>query len=83
MRAPCTVTGLRPDGAEASRTWNLVATHGDGPCVPTLAAAALVRKLKAGGVLPAGATPCVGRLSLENFEEEARGLNIQMAEVVA
>ncbi|WP_435489305.1 saccharopine dehydrogenase family protein [Variovorax sp. ZT4R33] len=77
------VTGALPDGAEASRTWSLVATQGDGPYVPTLAAAALVRKLNAGGVLPAGATPCVGSLSLEDFVEEARGLNIHMAEVVA
>ena len=76
------VTGLRPNGAEVSRTWSLVATHGDGPYVPTLAAAALVRKLKAGG-LPVGAMPCVGILSLENFEEESRGLNIHMTEVAA
>lgn len=76
------VTGLRLDGIEASRTWSLVATHGDGPYVPTLAAAALVRKLKSGGVLPAGAMPCVGSLSLADFEEEARGLRIHMAEVV-
>lgn len=77
------VTGLRPDGVEVSRSWNLVATDGDGPYVPTLAAAVLIRKLKSGGVLPAGAAPCVGSLSLEDFEDEARGLNIHMAEVVA
>lgn len=77
------VSGLRDDDVEASRTWSLVATHGDGPCVPTLAAAALVRKLATGEGLPAGAMPCVGSLSLEDFEEEARGLNIYMAEVAA
>jgi hypothetical protein len=78
-----TVTGLQGDQAEASRAWSLVATQGDGPYVPTLAAAALVRKLSSGDVLPAGARPCVGSLSLEDFEKEARGLAIQMAEVGA
>ncbi|MDM0069646.1 saccharopine dehydrogenase NADP-binding domain-containing protein [Variovorax sp. J31P207] len=77
------VSGLRNNDVEASRSWSLVATHGDGPYVPTLAAAALVRKLATGDGLPAGAMPCVGSLSLEDFEEEARGLNIHMAEVAA
>jgi hypothetical protein len=77
------VSGLRGDEAEASRTWSLVATHGDGPYVPTLAAAALVRKLAAGDSMSAGAMPCVGSLSLEDFEEEAQGLHIRMAEMVA
>jgi len=77
------VSGLRDDKVEASRAWSLVATHGDGPYVPTLAAAALVRKLCEGDVLPAGAMPCVGSLSLEDFEKEAQGLSIRMVEVVA
>lgn len=76
------VTGRHGDGSETSRHWSLVATDGDGPHVPTLAAAALVRKLQAGG-LPTGATPCTGHLSLEDFEEEARGLNIRMVEEMA
>lgn len=63
------VTGIRADGVEASRSWSLVATEGDGPYVPTLAAAALIRKLKAGGLKP-GALPCVGSLSLKDFAEE-------------
>ena len=77
------VSGRRNDDDEASSSWCLVATHGDGPYVPTLAAAALVRKLATSDGLPAGAMPCVGSLSLEDFEEEARGLNIYMAEVAA
>jgi hypothetical protein len=77
------VSGLRNDKVEASRTWSLVATHGDGPYVPTLAAAALVRRLSAGDAQLAGAMPCVGSLALEDFEKEARGLNIQTTEVVA
>ncbi|MBC5785917.1 saccharopine dehydrogenase NADP-binding domain-containing protein [Ramlibacter sp. USB13] len=70
------VRGLAADGTPVERTWQLVATHGDGPYVPTLAAAALVRKLAAGTPLPAGAQPCVGLLSLQEILREAEGLHI-------
>jgi hypothetical protein len=76
------VTGRRSDGAIAMRTWSLIATEGDGPYVPTLAATALIRKLAAGHVLNPGAKPCVGSLSLADFELEAQGLRISMAESV-
>jgi hypothetical protein len=72
------VTGTGADGASYTRTWSLVATHGDGPFVPTLAAAALVRRLAAGQAYPPGARPCLGLLSLEDFECEAAGLAITM-----
>lgn len=74
------VTGRTVAGVEVARTWHLVATEGDGPCVPTLAAAALVRKFAAGDVPFVGARPCIGLLTLADFEREAQGLNIRMAE---
>ena len=43
----------------------------------------LIRKLTTGEGLPSGAMPCVSYRSLEDCVEEARGLNIQMAEVAA
>jgi hypothetical protein len=70
------VSGKAADGAACTRQWALVATDGDGPFVPTLAAAALVRKLAAGQALPAGAQPCMGLLSLDDFTAEAQGLSI-------
>ena len=70
------VTGVDLQGAEVCRTWELIATKGDGPFVPTLAAAALVRKLAAGELGTIGAMPCVGLLSLNDFAEAAAGLNI-------
>ncbi|MGJ9417073.1 saccharopine dehydrogenase family protein [Massilia sp. CMS3.1] len=72
------VSGATADGASLTRNWALVATVGDGPFVPTLAAAALVRRLAAGQPLQAGALPCLGLLSLADFEREAAGLNITM-----
>ena len=71
-----TARGLDAQGRRAHRTWTLVATHGDGPWVPTLAAAALVRKLAAGQAPAPGARPCVGELTLEDFARETEGRHI-------
>ena len=60
-----------------TRQWQLLALEGDGPYVPTLAAAALVRKLRDGDTaLAPGARACLGMLSLEDFAREAQGLRI-------
>lgn len=71
-----TVQGLGHHGVETLRTWQLLATDGDGPFVPTLAAAAFVRKIQA-GTAPRGAYPCVGMLTLSDFERETEGLRIR------
>jgi hypothetical protein len=73
------VTGMNHDGATVSRSWSLVAAAGDGPFVPTLAAAALVRRLAGGAPFESGASPCLGLLSLDDFEREAAGLGITMS----
>lgn len=72
-----TVRGRDARARTATRRWTLLATHGDGPCVPALAAAALVRKLAAGEPLPLGARPCIGLLTLDDFAREAAGLDIR------
>jgi hypothetical protein len=74
------VTGQSATGVRRTRTWELVATKGDGPFVPTLAAAAVVRKLRQGSGIPPGALPCVGLLGIDDFVAEARGLNVAMQE---
>lgn len=75
-----TVTGDAARGVTRTRTWHLVATAGDGPYVPTLAASALIRRMQSGYTPEAGARPCVGVLTLEDFVREAEGLHIAMAE---
>lgn len=72
------VTGTPIDGGPPTRTWELLATTGDGPYVPTLAAAALVRQLKAGRFGRTGAMPCMGLLTLDAFAQECSGLHIAM-----
>ncbi len=74
------VLGMTAQGIRQTRTWHLVATDGDGPFVPALAAAALIRKLHRGERSLVGARPCVGLLSLVEFAHEAAGLRIEMAE---
>ncbi|MBC7601631.1 MAG: saccharopine dehydrogenase NADP-binding domain-containing protein [Ramlibacter sp.] len=72
------LSGFDAQGRNVMRSWQLLALHGDGPYVPTLAASALVRKLAAGEQLPVGAMPCVGVLSVQDFERECKGLAITM-----
>lgn len=74
-----TVRGRDAQGVAIQRRWQLVATHGDGPFVPTLAAAALVRRLARGVALPVGATACVGLLTPQDILAEAAGLRITTA----
>ncbi len=74
------VNGITPDGRPQQRTWQLQALRGDGPFVPTLAAAALVRALASGQMAQRGALPCVGLLTLNQFEREAQGRAISMGE---
>lgn len=73
-----TVSGVDAQGVAHTRHWELLATHGDGPFVPTLAAAALVRRLASGARLEPGAYPCVGLLALSELETVAQGLSITM-----
>ncbi|MES2772156.1 MAG: saccharopine dehydrogenase NADP-binding domain-containing protein [Pseudomonadota bacterium] len=78
-----TVSGITHDGQSVCRDWQLVATHGDGPYVPTLAASALIRKLFADDRQLFGAMPCVGLLTLEDFAREMQGLKIATSERLA
>ncbi|MGC3984421.1 MAG: saccharopine dehydrogenase NADP-binding domain-containing protein [Pseudorhodoferax sp.] len=77
------VTGRSADGNTQSRLWTLLASDGDGPFVPTLAAAALVRRLQSGNAELTGAKPCIGLLSLDDFARECAGLRIRMGEFAA
>lgn len=74
------VSGATAAGHRLVRTWQLLAMRGDGPHVPVLAAAALVRKLQRGDPVAVGAAPCVGMLTLQDFAREAEGLSVHMTE---
>jgi hypothetical protein len=75
------VDGVCADGRAVRRGWELIATHGHGPHVPTLAASALLRRLRGDAPPPVGAMPCVGLLDLADIAGEARGLRVSMHEI--
>lgn len=72
--------GLRVDlyGVGDHRIWCLIAEGGDGPFIPAIPTAALIRKMARGALVLRGAVPCVGLLTLTEIEDEWRrgGLRI-------
>lgn len=75
-----TLEGEGADGAPLRINWNLIAQKNHGPHIPCGAAIALARKIGAGAVLPKGAMPCIGLLTVDEFLDPLREL--QMREIV-
>lgn len=71
------MAGLAANGAPLVRTWQILALNHDGPNIPCGGAIALARKLARGEALPAGAMPCVGLLTLEEYLAALAGLEIR------
>jgi hypothetical protein len=71
------VRGADSDQNPVAATWSLVARAGMGPYVPTLAALALVRRLRHGTLGFRGAGPCVGHLTLDDFDADFERLGIE------
>jgi uncharacterized membrane protein len=64
------LTGTRPDGTRARVEWHLTVNATDGPEIPCMAAILLARRLASGELVGRGAFPCMGFLTLEDFEPE-------------
>jgi hypothetical protein len=64
------VTGEKVDGGKARIEWHLVAEANHGPEIPCMAAILLARKLSRGEISERGAHPCMGFLTLPDFEPE-------------
>ncbi|ESQ74230.1 saccharopine dehydrogenase family protein [Asticcacaulis sp. AC402] len=73
-----TLRGEGHDGQPMRKTWTIVAEAGDGPNIPCIPAIVLARKLcEKGPGLPAGAYPCVGRVSLDDYVKELEPFEIK------
>jgi saccharopine dehydrogenase-like NADP-dependent oxidoreductase len=72
-----TLEGVGHDGGELELTWTLLAARNHGPQIPCAAAVALVKKLVSGMPFPAGAMPCVGLLSVDEYLEPLRDLDVR------
>lgn len=64
------VTGIKHDGTRVRTEWHLVADACHGPEIPCMAAILLARKLARGDIAARGAHPCMGFLTLSDFEPE-------------
>jgi len=63
-------------GRPLARTWEIIATDGHGPHIPTVPAIVLAKKLISGKWSEAGAYPCVGLVSLDEYLQELSEFNI-------
>jgi saccharopine dehydrogenase-like NADP-dependent oxidoreductase len=62
------VVGVTPAGQRLSRNWTLKSPAMNGPEIPCMAAILLARKLASGKTYASGAYPCMGFLTLAEFE---------------
>ncbi len=64
------IVGGGADGTRRRRTWHLTADKNHGPEIPCMASILLARRLARGELSTRGAFPCIGFLSLRDFEPE-------------
>jgi hypothetical protein len=72
--------GINSAGEPVRAVWSLIAESGVGPAVPSLPAAALVRKLKCGELIFCGAAASVGFLNLSDFQLDFEALGLKTME---
>ena len=64
------LAGTRTDGSRGRIEWHLTADANHGPEIPCMAAILLARRLARGEIAARGAFPCLGFLTLADFEPE-------------
>jgi Saccharopine dehydrogenase NADP binding domain len=64
-------------GRSVTKRWFIIARDGDGPYIPTVPAVALAAKIVSGGFVRAGAKPCVGMITLQEYLNELAHLKIR------
>lgn len=74
------IRGEGHGGIAVERSWHLVAEGDDGPYIPSMPAAAIVRRVLAGTVPAPGARPCVHELELRDYEPLFRSRHIRTGE---
>ena len=71
------IKGQGKDGKPHERQWFIIATSGDGPNIPCVPAIVLAKKLVEGKIDYTGAQTCVGLLTLKEYMEELKHLDIR------
>ena len=62
------ITGVGPEGEFARRSWHMIAEGDDGPFIPSMAAAAIIRRCLDGRAPVPGARPATSELELADYE---------------
>ncbi len=70
------LSGTGRDGLPKDITWFLTAGNNHGPEIPCTPAIILTRKLAQEEISTRGASPCLGLISLEDFDQEVGSLEI-------
>lgn len=70
------MSGVGGDGKDKTMTFELIARSGDGPYIPCVPAILLARKLAKGELPNTGACPCVGFITMEEYLNELKDLDI-------
>ena len=60
-----------------TKRWFIIARDGDGPYIPTIPAVVLAAKIISGAFARAGAMPCVGMITLQEYLDELAHLKIR------
>ena len=71
--------GTNHENRKQTVKWTLIARDGIGPYIPALSAIILARKIINEDIKYAGAMPCLGMYTLEEFDQAASGLGIYHA----
>jgi hypothetical protein len=75
------IAGTNRSGRQRRLFWVLTAMRGDGPQIPCIASIVIARKLMSGRLNEvAGARACLDLMTLQEFDEAVRGLDIQWEE---
>jgi hypothetical protein len=69
--------GVGREGQPHRVSWNLIAEHNHGPFIPCGASIVLANKIAEGVELPIGAMPCMGLLTVPEYLEALRGLDVK------
>jgi hypothetical protein len=72
--------GKDSTGRHAMAKWFIVAFDGDGPYIPTIPSVVLAKRMLAGKICGAGAVPCVGMITLQEYLDELKTFNIKTYE---
>lgn len=75
-----TLEGLGHDGRLQSKTFYLTARHGDGLYIPVIPAIVCALKLASGALLVAGAYPCTGFVTLDEYRAAMDGLDVTISD---